>query len=167
MKRSTIICSGYGPHISTALQSAQTLAEWCKVPAMGLSAGALRHGFIEVAGPGVGAIIFSGDGPTQAASRRLAQELASYGARQRTGREWDQSFHTTSRACGCLHGARLWIGRVPLSVAGHPACATLQRRPGQGARAPPPRFRYLDKVVQDFVSAWKLCLRKLLSTTDR
>ena len=145
---STIICCGYGPHISTALQSAQTLAEWCKVPAMGLSAGALRHGFIEVAGPGVGAIIFSGDGPTQAASRRLAQELASYGARSVLVENGISHFippaglavASTAPASGLDEFLSLLLDILPVQL----FSVALAKERGL-----PPRFRYLDKVVQD------------------
>jgi glutamine---fructose-6-phosphate transaminase (isomerizing) len=145
---STIICTGHGPHVATALQAAQTLAEWCKVPAIGLSAGALRHGFIEVAGPGIGAIIFSGQGPAQAASRRLAQELAGYGTRTilvENGLSHflspaENAFPSAESTSGFDEFLALLLDILPVQL----FSVALAK-----ARGLPPRFRYLDKVVQD------------------
>ncbi len=145
---STIICTGYGPHVATALQAAQTLAEWCKVPAIGLSAGALRHGFIEVSGPGVGAIIFSGDGPAQDASHRLARELASYGAHTvlvENGLSYfmpaDEPVLAAATGASRLDEfLALLLDILPVQLF---SVALAQQR------GLPPRFRYLDKVVQD------------------
>ena len=145
---STIICTGQGPHTATAMQAAQTLAEWCKVPAIGLSAGALRHGFIEVAGPGVGAIIFSGDGPAQAASRRLAQELAGLGARtvlvengfSHFMQPADRALPPERSASGLDEFLTLLTDLLPVQLF---SVALAQQR------GLPPRFRYLDKVVRD------------------
>jgi glucosamine--fructose-6-phosphate aminotransferase (isomerizing) len=145
---STIICTGHGPHVATALQAAQTLAEWCKVPAIGLSAGSLRHGFIEVAGPGVGAIIFSGDGPAQAASRRLAQELAGYGARSVLVENGVSQFMPprepqlplTASTAKLDEFLALLLDILPVQLF---SVALAQQR------GLPPRFRYLDKVVND------------------
>jgi len=74
------IFTGFGPHAATARQSAQTVAEWAKAPVMGISAGALRHGFLEIVEPGVTVILFTAPGRTEEHSYRLAEELESYGA---------------------------------------------------------------------------------------
>jgi fructoselysine-6-P-deglycase FrlB-like protein len=77
----TIIFAGHGPHAATARQAAQTLAEWVKAPTLGLSAGALRHGFVEIMRPGIGVVLFGASGRTQAVTVHLAEELHSFGAR--------------------------------------------------------------------------------------
>jgi glucosamine--fructose-6-phosphate aminotransferase (isomerizing) len=71
---------GHGPHAFTARQSAMMMSEWAKTPALSCSAGAFRHGFIEMAGEGLGAVIFASGGPARASSLALADELKGTGA---------------------------------------------------------------------------------------
>jgi glucosamine--fructose-6-phosphate aminotransferase (isomerizing) len=113
-----------------------------------MSAGALRHGFIEVTGPGVGVVIFSGNGPAQEASYRLAQELAGYGARtvlvENGGSHFMQPGKETLPSPGAASELdeflALLLDILPVQLF---SVALAQQR------GLPPRFRYLDKVVQD------------------
>jgi len=77
----TLVFLGHGPHAATARQSAQMLSEWCKLPALNFSVGGFHHGFIEVAGAGLGAVVFAPPGPARDSSLALAAELHDYGAR--------------------------------------------------------------------------------------
>jgi glucosamine--fructose-6-phosphate aminotransferase (isomerizing) len=76
----SLTCVGYGPHMATALQCAQTMTEWAKVPVLGIGGGALRHGFVETADDRAGYVVFASAGKTQAQALRLAEELRGYGA---------------------------------------------------------------------------------------
>jgi glucosamine--fructose-6-phosphate aminotransferase (isomerizing) len=76
-----IVFVGHGPHAATARQSAMILAERARVAALGTSAGAFRHGPIEIAQPGVGVVVFAAPGRSSDSARALAAELHEYGAR--------------------------------------------------------------------------------------
>ena len=71
---------GAGPQAVTARHAAMIIMEWLKVPAVSATAGAFRHGPIEIAQPGLGVVVFAAPGPAYATSCQLAQELQSYGA---------------------------------------------------------------------------------------
>ncbi len=75
-----ILFLGHGPHAATARQAALMVNEWAKVPALGLSAGAFRHGFIESLSESFGAVVFAAPGRTFAPSVALAAELEQYRA---------------------------------------------------------------------------------------
>lgn len=77
----SVTFTGYGPHGATALQSAQTLSEWVKIPSLGIDAASLRHGFIEIADAHTGFVVFASQGRTQSLARRLASELRGYGSK--------------------------------------------------------------------------------------
>jgi fructoselysine-6-P-deglycase FrlB-like protein len=77
----SLIFTGYGPHAATARQAAQTVAEWAKIPAMGISTGALRHGFIELAAERTAFILFAPPGRTLELARQLAADLEGIRAR--------------------------------------------------------------------------------------
>jgi glucosamine--fructose-6-phosphate aminotransferase (isomerizing) len=77
----SLLFTGYGPHAATARQAAQTVAEWAKIPAIGISAGALRHGFIELGGEAAGFVLFAPPGSTHELARRLAADLVHIPAR--------------------------------------------------------------------------------------
>jgi len=77
----SLIFTGYGPHAATARQAAQTVAEWAKIPAIGISAGALRHGFIELAGEAAGFVLFTPPGSTHELAHRLVADLDRIQAR--------------------------------------------------------------------------------------
>ncbi|RPI31436.1 MAG: SIS domain-containing protein [Chloroflexota bacterium] len=72
---------GHGPHAATARQAAMLVSEWAKMPALSISAGGLRHGFIESTGPGAGIVLFASPGRSQASALRLAEELRAAGSR--------------------------------------------------------------------------------------
>lgn len=65
--------------ISSALAAALLLKEAAKVPAEGFARGDFRHGPIEIAGPGLTAILF-GSGATDAALARLGEDLTNCGS---------------------------------------------------------------------------------------
>ena len=77
----SLIFTGYGPHSATARQAAQTVAEWAKITAMGISAGALRHGFIELVGDVAGFVLFTPPGNSVALAHQLAADLEQIHAR--------------------------------------------------------------------------------------
>jgi glucosamine--fructose-6-phosphate aminotransferase (isomerizing) len=71
---------GAGLQAITARHTAMILMEWLKLPAIGASVGAFRHGPIEITQPGVGVVVFAAPGPAYASSCQLAGTLADYGA---------------------------------------------------------------------------------------
>jgi glucosamine--fructose-6-phosphate aminotransferase (isomerizing) len=77
----TIAFLGHGPHAATARQAAMMLAERARVAATGTSAGAFRHGPIEIVQPGMGVVVFAAAGAAGDSARALAAELHEYGAR--------------------------------------------------------------------------------------
>jgi glucosamine--fructose-6-phosphate aminotransferase (isomerizing) len=77
----SIVFAGHGPHVATARQAALMLAERARVAAIGTSIGAFRHGPIEIAQPGLGAVLFGPPGRSGDSAGALAAELDSYGAR--------------------------------------------------------------------------------------
>jgi glucosamine--fructose-6-phosphate aminotransferase (isomerizing) len=77
----TIVFVGHGPHAATARQAAMMLAERARVAAIGTSAGAFRHGPIEIVQPCEGAVIFTTPGAAGESAVSLAAELREHGAR--------------------------------------------------------------------------------------
>jgi glucosamine--fructose-6-phosphate aminotransferase (isomerizing) len=75
-----VVYAGHGAHGATARQAAMMQMEWVKTPALGTSIGALRHGPIEIAQPGLAVVLFAAAGPRYASTRRLGEELQRYGA---------------------------------------------------------------------------------------
>lgn len=71
---------GHGPHVATARQAAMMLGEWPKVPALGTSIGAFRHGLIEIVDDATGVVVFGAGGVTADSVTKLTRELESYGA---------------------------------------------------------------------------------------
>lgn len=76
----TLVFLGAGAQAITARQCAMTFMEWTKQPALSATLGAFRHGPLEVVEPGVGAVLFAPPNPARAATLRLGEELAGYGA---------------------------------------------------------------------------------------
>lgn len=56
------------------------VSEWAKVPTLSASIGAFRHGVIEIAQSGLGAVVFAAPGRTHISACALATELSEYGA---------------------------------------------------------------------------------------
>jgi glucosamine--fructose-6-phosphate aminotransferase (isomerizing) len=77
----TIVFLGHGPHAATARQAAMILAERARVAACGMSAGAFRHGPIEITQSSVGVVMFAAAGWAGESARTLAAELREHGAR--------------------------------------------------------------------------------------
>jgi glucosamine--fructose-6-phosphate aminotransferase (isomerizing) len=77
----TIVFLGHGPHAATARQAAMMLAERARAAAIGTSAGAFRHGPVEITQPGTGVVVFASPGPAAESARALAAELREHGAR--------------------------------------------------------------------------------------
>jgi glucosamine--fructose-6-phosphate aminotransferase (isomerizing) len=71
---------GTGASAVTARQAAMMTMEWLKRPALNFSVGAFRHGPLEIAQPGLAAVVFGADGLAQASAQRLARQLEAYGA---------------------------------------------------------------------------------------
>jgi glutamine---fructose-6-phosphate transaminase (isomerizing) len=70
---------GAGPQAVTARHCAMMAMEWLKVPALNATLGAFRHGPLEIAEAGLGAVLFAVPGPAYHSAVRLAEELHSYG----------------------------------------------------------------------------------------
>ena len=77
----SLLFLGHGPHAITARESAMTMSEWAKLPALHSGIGAYRHGFIESIHPGQGVVVFAAPGMTHTSSLAVANELASYEAK--------------------------------------------------------------------------------------
>jgi glucosamine--fructose-6-phosphate aminotransferase (isomerizing) len=70
---------GAGSQAITARHAAMIIMEWLKRPAVSASVGAFRHGPIEIAQSGLGAIVFAEPGPAYTSTCQLAQALSDYG----------------------------------------------------------------------------------------
>lgn len=78
----SLVFLGHGPHAITARQAAMTLSEWSKIPTLYSGIGAFRHGFIETAQTGMGAVFFLPRCYTSESGRNLALELREYGVKE-------------------------------------------------------------------------------------
>jgi glucosamine--fructose-6-phosphate aminotransferase (isomerizing) len=75
-----LVLIGRGPSYTTALAGALNLQEAAKIPALGAHAAEFRHGPMEMAAPGLSALIFTGaPGPEQELSRKLWSDLRARG----------------------------------------------------------------------------------------
>ncbi len=138
----TVIFTGFGPHAATARQAAQTVAEWVKLPAIGMGAGALRHGFIETVHPGVGVVIFTAPGRSHPAALRLAADLEACGAA------------VLLVVNGATRWKEQWLSPPPgvdefLSPMLDVIPAQLYTEALAGYLGVPPGFRYIQKVITD------------------
>jgi glutamine---fructose-6-phosphate transaminase (isomerizing) len=71
---------GYGDHSATALYAALITKEAAKIPAEGFAGGQFRHGPLELAGPGLTAVLFGGDAPVNPSLRQLGRDLLASGS---------------------------------------------------------------------------------------
>lgn len=71
---------GAGPDTATALAGAMVLKEAAKVAAEGYAGGAFRHGPLELAGPGLTALLFGRGSPEEVSPNALARDLATTGS---------------------------------------------------------------------------------------
>ncbi len=70
-----------GPSLASARQAALMMHEVAAKGASAMSCAAFRHGPLEMAGPGLHAVVFEPHGPTAALVEALAAELEGWGAR--------------------------------------------------------------------------------------
>jgi glucosamine--fructose-6-phosphate aminotransferase (isomerizing) len=71
---------GFGDHAASALYAGLITKEAAKVPAEGYVGGQFRHGPLELAGPGLTAVLFGGDGSARGSVRQLAVDLLASGS---------------------------------------------------------------------------------------
>jgi glucosamine--fructose-6-phosphate aminotransferase (isomerizing) len=71
---------GYGDHSATALYAALITKEAAKIPAEGFAGGQFRHGPLELAGPGLTAVLFGGDAPVNPSLLQLGRDLLASGS---------------------------------------------------------------------------------------
>jgi glucosamine--fructose-6-phosphate aminotransferase (isomerizing) len=71
---------GYGDHSATALYAALITKEAAKIPAEGFGGGQFRHGPLELAGPGLTAVLFGGDAPVNPSLVQLGRDLLASGS---------------------------------------------------------------------------------------
>src|SRR3984893_18184717 len=71
---------GYGDHSATALYAALITKEAAKIPAEGFAGGQFRHGPLELAGPGLTAVLFGGDAPVNPSLHQLGRDLLASGS---------------------------------------------------------------------------------------
>jgi glutamine---fructose-6-phosphate transaminase (isomerizing) len=131
---------GHGPQSFTARQAAMMLSEWVKLPALSASIGAFRHGLIEVIDQRSGVVIFVPANRARPSALRLADELASYGARVllvEPGLAGRPDGETSVLPGHDLLTALLDV--IPCQI----FAEALARQ-----RGVPPAFRHLRKVVQ-------------------
>ncbi len=75
---SSLVFTGRGPGLISAMQGALITQEMTQIPAAGLSAGQFRHGPIEAAGPHLLTVVFAPAGRTTHLLVRLAQDTARF-----------------------------------------------------------------------------------------
>lgn len=140
----SILVTGRGLLLGTALEVALKIEETCLRPVRGLSYADLRHGPIAVVGEGLAAVLVAAsDGPLRSAITDLAADLASRGATV-VGFGGDEEFRA---ACDvAVPGPELIEALTPLAliVAAQLAVESLARRLGLDPDAP----RGLSKVTQ-------------------
>ena len=71
---------GHGDHSATALYAALITKEAAKIPAEGFGGGQFRHGPLELAGPGLTAVLFGGDAPVNPSLVQLGRDLLASGS---------------------------------------------------------------------------------------
>lgn len=80
LPRPRLVLIGGGPDAATALAGAMVLKEAAKVAAEGFVGGAFRHGPLELAGPGLTAILFGRGAGEEASPHALARDLVAAGS---------------------------------------------------------------------------------------
>lgn len=77
----SIMMLGRGVSLASAMTAALITKETCKFPAEGMSAGQFRHGPMEIVDERIGAVVFTGAGPTTNLTLQLAREIHGHGGR--------------------------------------------------------------------------------------
>jgi glucosamine--fructose-6-phosphate aminotransferase (isomerizing) len=75
-----LVYIGFGDHAASALYAGLITKEAAKVPAEGYIGGQFRHGPLELAGPGLTAVLFGGDGQVRGSVRQLGADLLASGS---------------------------------------------------------------------------------------
>jgi glucosamine--fructose-6-phosphate aminotransferase (isomerizing) len=75
-----LVYIGFGDHAASALYAGLITKEAAKVPAEGYIGGQFRHGPLELAGPGLTAVLFGGDGQAGGSVRQLGADLLASGS---------------------------------------------------------------------------------------
>jgi glucosamine--fructose-6-phosphate aminotransferase (isomerizing) len=75
-----LVFIGFGDHAASALYAGLITKEAAKVPAEGYIGGQFRHGPLELAGPGLTAVLFGGDGQAHGSVRQLGADLLASGS---------------------------------------------------------------------------------------
>lgn len=76
-----LACIGFGDHAAAALYAGLIIKEGAKVAAEGFVGGEFRHGPLELAGPGLTAVLYGADDPdTSPSLRRLGADLIQAGS---------------------------------------------------------------------------------------
>jgi glutamine---fructose-6-phosphate transaminase (isomerizing) len=131
---------GAGDQVATALFGGLILKEAAKVPAEGFLAGNFRHGPLEIAGPGLTAVVVGlEDGEDGESLRRLAADIADTGAAVLT--------FGTATVPGCEPvTASAYDGFAGL-VAGAELCHRICVQVALGRGLVPGQFRFGQKVT--------------------
>jgi len=75
-----LVYIGFGDQAASALYAGLITKEAAKVPAEGYIGGQFRHGPLELAGPGLTAVLFGGDGHARGSVRQLGADLLASGS---------------------------------------------------------------------------------------
>jgi fructoselysine-6-P-deglycase FrlB-like protein len=75
-----LVYIGFGDHAASALYAGLITKEAAKVPAEGYIGGQFRHGPLELAGPGLTAVLFGGGGRAHSSVRQLGADLLDSGS---------------------------------------------------------------------------------------
>ena len=75
-----LVYIGFGDHAASALYAGLITKEGAKVPAEGYIGGQFRHGPLELAGPGLTAVVFGGDEQAHGSVRQLGTDLLATGS---------------------------------------------------------------------------------------
>jgi glucosamine--fructose-6-phosphate aminotransferase (isomerizing) len=140
----SLVFLGSGPQAVTARHGAMMAMEWLKVPALSATLGAFRHGPLEIAEAGLGAVLFAAPGPAYESAVRLAEELAGYGTTVvvvEGGEAADLTPHPPSlEGRGCLSPATTGEGTDSLSQEGSKALPEKSAKSQMAAPAEPVGF---------------------------
>jgi len=75
-----LVYIGFGDHAASALYAGLITKEAAKVPAEGYIGGQFRHGPLELAGPGLTAVLFGADGRAHGSVHQLGTDLLASGS---------------------------------------------------------------------------------------
>jgi glucosamine--fructose-6-phosphate aminotransferase (isomerizing) len=75
-----LVYIGFGDRAASALYAGLITKEGAKVPAEGFVGGQFRHGPLELAGPGLTAVLFGGDEQAHGSARELGADLLASGS---------------------------------------------------------------------------------------